>query len=71
MARRSPAKARRAARAAPRPLDLGGVSTYPLRSRRSKVGIADFARPHVRGAALSRFLEGLPRILGGLSFWLG
>jgi hypothetical protein len=55
-------------RAAPAPLDLTGVRTYALRSRRSKVGVADFARPHIRGAALSRFLEGLPRILGGLSF---
>ena len=67
MARR-PAKPRRAPRAAPTPLDLAGVSTYPLRSRRSKVTLADFARPHVKGASVSRFLEGLPRILGGLSF---
>jgi len=53
---------------APAPLDLTGVRTYPLESRRSKVGLADFARPHVPGAPLSRFLDGLPRILGGLSF---
>jgi len=71
MARRNPAapsKSARAKRGALAPLDLAGVRTYPLRSRRSKVGVADFARPHIRGAALSRFLEGLPRILGGLSF---
>jgi hypothetical protein len=71
MARRGPAapsKRARAKREAPAPLDLAGVRTYALASRRSKVGLADFARPHVRGAALSRFLEGLPRVLGGLSF---
>src|SRR5260370_864258 len=69
--RSSPARAARAARAkgsAPAPLDLAGVRTYPLEGRRSKVGLADFARPHVPGAPLSRFLDGLPRILGGQSF---
>ena len=69
--RSAPSRAPEVTRAkgmAPAPLDLTGVRTYPLESRRSKVGLADFARPHVRGAALSRFLEGLPRILGGLSF---
>ena len=70
--RRSPPSAAppatRAKGRAPEPLDLRGVRTYPLESRRSKVGLADFARPHVRGARLGRFLEGLPRILGGLSF---
>jgi len=50
------------------PLDLALVKTYPLRSRRSKVGLADFARPHARGASLSSFLEGLPRLLGGATF---
>jgi len=68
MARRRPAPPRRARRASPKPLDLTGVSTYPLRRRRSKVSLADFARPHIKGTALSRFLEGLPRILGGLGF---
>jgi len=72
MARRGPAapppKRARAKREPPAPLDLGGVRTYALASRRNKVGVADFARPHARGAALSRFLEGLPRVLGGLSF---
>jgi hypothetical protein len=54
------ARARRAAA----PLDLARVRTYPLGSRRSKVGLADFARPHAAGAPLSSFLEGLPRLLG-------
>jgi hypothetical protein len=68
MARRRPASPRRARRAPPTPLELTGVSTYALRSRRSKVSLTDFARPHAKGASLSRFLEGLPRILGGRSF---
>ncbi len=69
--RSAPARAPKATRAkgsAPAPLDLAGVRTYPLEGRRSKVGLADFARPHVPGAPLSRFLDGLPRILGGQSF---
>jgi len=65
---RRPAPPRRVRRAPATPLDLSGVTTYALRSRRSKVSRADFARPHVKGAPLSRFLDGLPRILGGLSF---
>jgi hypothetical protein len=46
------------------PLDLKRVRTYPLGERKSKVGLADFARPHARGASLSTFLESLPRVLG-------
>jgi hypothetical protein len=49
------------------PLDLERVRTYSLGSRRSIVSLADFARPHVAGASLSSFLEGLPRILGGVT----
>jgi hypothetical protein len=55
-------KARR--RGAARPLDLSGVKTYPLASRVSKVSVADFGQPHVRGARLSRFVDSLPKILG-------
>lgn len=47
-----------------RPLDLSRVRTYPLASRVSKVSVADFARPHLRGARLNRFVDSLPRILG-------
>lgn len=54
-------KARR--RAAARPLDLGGVKTYPLSARVSKVRRADFGKAHVKGARLSRFVDSLPRIL--------
>lgn len=46
------------------PLDLAGVHTYPLASRKSLVSRADFARPHVAGASFASFLSGLPDILG-------
>jgi hypothetical protein len=46
------------------PLDLRGVRTYPLSQRKSKIGVADFARPHARGASLADFLDALPRVLG-------
>ena len=49
------------------PLDLEKVQTYALDSRRSKVSLADFARPHARGESLAAFLESLPRILGAQS----
>jgi len=48
-----------------RALSLDGVATYPLASRKSKVGRSSFARPHARGASLASFVEGLPRILAG------
>ena len=47
------------------PIDLGNVRTYPLADRKSRVSLADFGRPHVRGADVSAFLDSLPRILGG------
>ena len=47
-----------------KPLDLAGVRTYPLAERKSKVTLADFARPHVKGATVGAFLDALPRILG-------
>ena len=46
------------------PLDLGKVHTYPLAERKSKVGLAEFARPHRRGETLAAFLDSLPRLLG-------
>jgi hypothetical protein len=57
---------RRAARPPqpPQPLDLNGVRTYSLASRKSQVTLKEFGRPHVRGAALPAFLDSLPRILG-------
>jgi len=47
------------------PLDLRGVRTYPLASRKSKVTRADFARPLPQGARVKDLLDALPRILGG------
>jgi hypothetical protein len=49
----------------PDPLDLRGVRTYPLASRKSQVTRADFGRPLPRGASVRDLLEALPRILGG------
>jgi hypothetical protein len=49
----------------PDPLDLRGVRTYPLASRKSQVTRADFGRPLPRGARVRDLLEALPRILGG------
>lgn len=45
------------------PMDLGGLRTYPLASRPSKVTVADFARPLEPGATFDEFLDSLPRIL--------
>ncbi len=47
------------------PLELHGVRTYPLASRPSKVGIADFGRPVAPDASLAAFLDALPRQLAG------
>jgi hypothetical protein len=70
--RRSTARARSAPRKAPSrpplpPLDLEGVRTYPLASRKSQVTLEDFGRPHARGATVTAFLDSLPRILGANS----
>jgi len=45
------------------PLTLGEIATYPLASRKSKVSIADFAKPPVPNASLTKFLDSLPSIL--------
>jgi hypothetical protein len=45
------------------PLTLGEVATYPLASRKSKVSIADFAKPPAPNSALTKFFAGLPNIL--------
>src|SRR5436190_5011322 len=43
--------------------DLSGVKTYPLKSRKSKVSVSDFARPANRGTTLGAFIDSLPNIL--------
>ena len=45
------------------PLELAGVKTYPLASRRSKVNLNDFAKPIDGGASMRDFLESLPNVL--------
>ena len=48
--------------------DLSGVRTYPLRSRESKVGLAQFATPHKPGSGINAFLKSLPGILAAKDF---
>src|SRR5260370_3543830 len=45
------------------PLTLGAVHTYPLASRKSKVGIREFAKPLAANTSLTKFLNSLPKIL--------
>ncbi len=45
------------------PLTLGEVATYPLASRKSKVSIADFAKPPAANSSLTKFFDSLPNIL--------
>lgn len=47
------------------PIALGGLRTYPLASRTSKIGLGDLAQP-ARSSALTSFLDSLPHILAGL-----
>ena len=37
--------------------DLSGIKTYPLRSRQSKVGLAQFATPYQAGLGHRRLAE--------------
>ena len=45
------------------PITLGGVHTYPLASRKSKVNVRDFAKPAGHASSLTKFLDSLPSIL--------
>jgi len=47
------------------PVALGGVKTYPIATRRSKVNVREFARPAGKNLNLKKFLETLPGILAG------
>ena len=51
-----------------RPLELGRVRTYPLKSRPSKVSIQDFAKPARPRLPVRDWLKTLPRILAGSDF---
>src|SRR5262245_34515024 len=48
--------------------DLTGVKTYPLASRASKVAVAQFAKPHRKGAGVSDLIDSLPALLAGADF---
>src|SRR5438132_723844 len=48
--------------------DLSGVTTYPLKSRASKVRVDDFARPASPGGTVAAFVERLPDILAAADF---
>src|ERR1035438_7127446 len=45
------------------PLTLGGVHTYPLASRKSKVSLREFAKAPASNGSLAKFLDSLPSIL--------
>lgn len=45
------------------PVTLGGVRTYPLASRKSKVTVKDLAERLPRGSSVAKFLDSLPKIL--------
>jgi hypothetical protein len=45
------------------PVLLGGVRTYLIAARKSKVSVRDFARPVGKNASVKKFLDGLPSIL--------
>lgn len=45
------------------PITLGGIHTYPLASRKSKVTARDLAKPAPRGSSFTKFLDALPNIL--------
>lgn len=50
------------------PLDVTGLRTYPLSSRKNKVSVGDFAQPLPQVATLAEFLASLPSILGAKAF---
>jgi hypothetical protein len=50
------------------PFDLSGVQTYPLKARASKARVEDFAKPFVRGAGVSSWLDSLPQVLAAADF---
>jgi hypothetical protein len=45
------------------PLTFDRIRTYPLASRKSKVNVAQFARPHQRGESMRKVFASLPHML--------
>jgi hypothetical protein len=48
--------------------DLSAITTYPLKSRKSKASIEAFARPYLAGTGLAGLVQSLPRMLAGSDF---
>src|SRR3989441_2431262 len=48
--------------------DLSGITTYPLKSRKSKSRVEDFARSAPSGGSIGAFVESLPNILAAADF---
>ena len=48
--------------------DLSGITTYPLRSRQSKVSLAQFATPYKKGSGVGGLLKSLPGLLAAQDF---
>jgi hypothetical protein len=48
--------------------DLSGVRTYPLRSRKSKANVVDFAKPFKAGSGVGGLIESMPSILAAADF---
>jgi hypothetical protein len=48
--------------------NLAGIKTYPLRSRQSKVSLAQFATPHKAGSGVNGLLQSLPNLLAASDF---
>ncbi len=46
-----------------KPLDLTGLHTYPLKSRKSKIGIDELAKTAKPGGSFRDFWDSLPRVL--------
>ena len=46
-----------------RPLEMGGLRTYPLSTRPAKVHVRDFAKPVAPVSRFSKFFDSLPAIL--------
>ena len=48
--------------------DLSGIKTYPLKSRKSKAHVGDFAKPYQAGAGVTGLLSSLPSALAAADF---
>jgi len=48
--------------------DLSGVRTYPLKSRKSRVHVEDFARPAAPDGSVHALIESLPNVLAAADF---